>query len=154
VTDAQKVVFFRKGLYQTHRRALRPYPRRLSRTAEEGKREGREKIATRTSVEQAKLREQRRTFHPGVLVVLDSVSRAVQSLPARCDVGLIELSPDLWEQPNMSEESDIAARSAQVSAFLEKKDKASALAACLQNPPVNAKSEELKVRRKLCYSGR
>lgn len=48
----------------------------------------------------------------------------------------------------MSEESELEARSVRVSNFLVKKDKASALAACLQNPPVNDKSdksEELKV---------
>lgn len=48
----------------------------------------------------------------------------------------------------MSEESELEARAVRVSNFLVKKDKASALAACLQNPPVNEKSEksdELKV---------
>jgi hypothetical protein len=48
----------------------------------------------------------------------------------------------------MSEESELEARAIRVSNFLVKKDKASALAACLQNPPVNEKterSEELKV---------
>lgn len=45
----------------------------------------------------------------------------------------------------MSEESEVEARSVRVSNFLVKKDKASALAAALQNPPVNEKSEELKV---------
>lgn len=45
----------------------------------------------------------------------------------------------------MSEESEVEARSVLVSNFLVKKDKASALAASLQNPPVNEKSEELKV---------
>jgi len=45
----------------------------------------------------------------------------------------------------MSEESELEARSVRVSNFLVKKDKASALAAALQNPPVNEKSEELKV---------
>jgi hypothetical protein len=55
----------------------------------------------------------------------------------------------------MSEESELEARAIRVSNFLVKKDKASALAACLQNPPVNEKterSEELKVpaRRNLC----
>jgi hypothetical protein len=48
----------------------------------------------------------------------------------------------------MSDESELDARAAKVSGFLAKKDKASALATCLQNPPVNdksEKSEELKV---------
>ena len=48
----------------------------------------------------------------------------------------------------MSEESELEARAVRVSNFLVKKDKASALAACVQNPPVNEKSEkseELKV---------
>jgi len=45
----------------------------------------------------------------------------------------------------MSEVSELEARSIRVSNFLVKKDKASALAAALQNPPVNEKSEELKV---------
>lgn len=45
----------------------------------------------------------------------------------------------------MSEESEVDARSVRVSNFLVKKDKVSALAASLQNPPVNEKSEELKV---------
>ena len=45
----------------------------------------------------------------------------------------------------MSEETEVAARNVAVSNFLVKKDKASALKACLENPPVNAKSEELKV---------
>jgi len=45
----------------------------------------------------------------------------------------------------MSEESEVEARGVRVSNFLAKKDKASALAAALQNPPVNEKSEELKV---------
>mmetsp|Transcript_21296 Transcript_21296/g.35663 ORF Transcript_21296/g.35663 Transcript_21296/m.35663 type:complete len:122 (-) Transcript_21296:265-630(-) len=44
----------------------------------------------------------------------------------------------------MSEESDISARGSQVASLLAKKDKKAALATCLQNPPVNAKSEELK----------
>lgn len=46
----------------------------------------------------------------------------------------------------MSEEGEIEARSVRVSNFLVKKDKVSALAASLQNPPVNEKSEDLKVR--------
>jgi hypothetical protein len=53
---------------------------------------------------------------------------------------------------NMSEESELEARSVRVSNFLVKKDKASALAAALQNPPVNEKSEkseELKVSREV-----
>ncbi len=39
----------------------------------------------------------------------------------------------------------IAARDTEVSNFLVRKDKASALKACLQNPPVNSKSDEVKV---------
>lgn len=46
----------------------------------------------------------------------------------------------------MSEEDIEAKRkSAEVEALLEKKDKVNALIASLQNPPVNSKSEELKV---------
>ena len=45
----------------------------------------------------------------------------------------------------MSEDSDLASKSAQVSNFLVKKDKFSALQLSLENPPVNSKSEELKV---------
>ena len=47
----------------------------------------------------------------------------------------------------MSEESEVEARGVCVSNFLVKKDKVAALAASLQNPPVNEKSEDLKV----CY---
>lgn len=46
------------------------------------------------------------------------------------------------------------ARSVRVSNFLVKKDKSSALAAALQNPPVNEKSEkseELKVSREVWW---
>ena len=45
----------------------------------------------------------------------------------------------------MSEEAEVSARSTQVSGLLQRKDKAGALAASLKNPPVNSKSEELKV---------
>ena len=45
----------------------------------------------------------------------------------------------------MSEESEVSSRNTQVTGLLAKKDKAGALAAALQNPPVNSKSDELKV---------
>jgi hypothetical protein len=44
-----------------------------------------------------------------------------------------------------AEENEIAIRNNQVDLFLQSEDKASALSICLQNPPVNAKSEEIKV---------
>jgi actin related protein 2/3 complex subunit 5 len=44
----------------------------------------------------------------------------------------------------MSEEAEIAQRANQVQQLLARKDKVGALAAALQNPPVNSKSEELK----------
>ena len=47
----------------------------------------------------------------------------------------------------MSEESEILDRGNQVEAFLQKKEKAKALAVSLQNPPVNSKSDELKVQK-------
>lgn len=40
---------------------------------------------------------------------------------------------------------EISARKAEVERFLSKKDKARALAASLQNPPIASKSAELKV---------
>lgn len=46
----------------------------------------------------------------------------------------------------MSEESALEDRAVKVSNFLIKKDKVSALTVALQNPPVNEKNEELKVR--------
>jgi hypothetical protein len=47
----------------------------------------------------------------------------------------------------MSEETaEVASRGAQVSNFLVKKDKFSALQLSLKNPPINSKSEELKVK--------
>lgn len=45
----------------------------------------------------------------------------------------------------MAEEAEVAQRSSQVQQLLTKKDKAGALAVALTNPPVNSKSEELKV---------
>lgn len=45
----------------------------------------------------------------------------------------------------MAEEAEIAQRANQVQQLLARKDKVGALAAALQNPPVNSKSEELKV---------
>ena len=41
--------------------------------------------------------------------------------------------------------AQISARETEVSNFLIRKDKASALKACLHNPPVNSKSDEVKV---------
>jgi hypothetical protein len=45
----------------------------------------------------------------------------------------------------MSEEAEINGRSTQVSSLLTRKDKAGALALALQNPPINSKSEDIKV---------
>jgi hypothetical protein len=45
----------------------------------------------------------------------------------------------------MSEENEVTARTSLVADLLKRKDKAGALAASLVNPPVNSKSEELKV---------
>ena len=50
--------------------------------------------------------------------------------------------------------AQIAARDSECSNFLTRKDKASALKACLVNPPVATKSEEIKVctgSDMLCY---
>jgi len=44
-----------------------------------------------------------------------------------------------------SDESELASRGAQVSNFLVRKDKFSALQLSLKNPPINSKSEEMKV---------
>lgn len=52
----------------------------------------------------------------------------------------------------MSEEAEVAARATQVNTLLAKKDKAGALAAALNNPPINSKSEEVKVRSSLLLS--
>lgn len=46
----------------------------------------------------------------------------------------------------MSEENEVLERGSKVEALLQKKDKANALLTSLQNPPVNSKSEELKVK--------
>lgn len=43
------------------------------------------------------------------------------------------------------EEIEVKRKSAKVESLLEKKDKVNALIASLQNPPVNSKSEDLKV---------
>lgn len=43
------------------------------------------------------------------------------------------------------EEEEILAKNSQVENFLEKNDKASALIICLSNPPINSKSEDIKV---------
>ena len=45
----------------------------------------------------------------------------------------------------MSEEAEVSARATQVNSLLQRKDKAGALAASLKNPPVNSKSDEVKV---------
>ncbi len=45
----------------------------------------------------------------------------------------------------MSEEAEVTQRSTQVQQLLTRKDKVGALALALTNPPINSKSEELKV---------
>lgn len=46
------------------------------------------------------------------------------------------------------EEIEVKRKSAEVEALLERKDKINALIVSLQNPPVNSKSDDLKVRNK------
>jgi len=45
----------------------------------------------------------------------------------------------------MAEEEELLLRNSQVEEFLGKKDKENALKICLSNPPVNSKSEDIKV---------
>ena len=42
-------------------------------------------------------------------------------------------------------QSEVGARKATVESFLSRKDKAGALAACLTNPPIQAKNNDIKV---------
>jgi hypothetical protein len=44
-------------------------------------------------------------------------------------------------------QQEVAARASEVDVFLMRKDKVHALQKCLENPPVNSKSQDIKVSR-------